>query len=84
VGFAFGLLFLLVAIWAVIVLAIALFNPKNLASRLYDFDKRWSRIGPVKLGIFAFSENRTVHRVLLAFISALMAIIGIAVFVSLT
>jgi hypothetical protein len=79
----FSLVFLLVAVWGLTCLVIALFNPKDLVAKFYRFDKSMSRIGPLKLGLFAFSDKPVVHRVFLAGMGAVLAIGGTAIFVSL-
>jgi hypothetical protein len=79
----FSLVFLLVAIWGLIVFGIALFNPKDLMAKFYRVDKSMSRIGPLKLGIFFYSDSPGVHRVAMAGLGALLAVGGTAIFISL-
>jgi hypothetical protein len=80
---AFALVFLLVAVLGLVVFVVATFNPKNLAARLYQFDKKVSHVGPLRFGIFLLSEDRTVHRVCAAGMGAFLAVLGVFVFVSL-
>jgi hypothetical protein len=79
----FSLVFLLVATWGLIVFGVALFNPKDLMAKFYRFDQSRSRIGPLKLGIFFYSDNPGVHRVTMAGLGALLAVGCIAIFISL-
>jgi hypothetical protein len=75
--------FLLVAIWGLVVLGIMLFNPGNLIARFYRFDKRLAHIGPLKLGIFFFSEDPTVYRIFMAAIGGFLVVGGTASFLTL-
>ncbi len=79
----FAFLFLLVAIWGLVVLVIGIFNPKDLVAKFYRFDKSVSRVGPLKLGVFFFSDDPTVHRIYMVGLGALLAVGGAAIFMSL-
>jgi hypothetical protein len=79
----FAFFFLFVAIWGLAVLIVGLFNPKDLVGTFYRFEKRVSRIGPLKLGIFFFTDDPAVYRIFMSSIGALLAVGGTASFLSL-
>jgi hypothetical protein len=72
----FAYVFLVVAIWGLVVLGITLFNPWDLMPRFYRFNKRLGHIGPLKLGIFFFSEDPTVYRIFMAAIGGFLVVGG--------
>ena len=49
---------------------------------MYRFSKRTSKLGPVKFGIFAFSDDPTIFRMSTFFVGLLMVVMGTAIFFS--
>jgi hypothetical protein len=74
--------FLFIAVWGLIVATITAFNPRGWGDALYRFSKRTSKLGPVKFGIFAFSDDPTIFRMSTFFVGLLMVVMGTAIFFS--
>jgi hypothetical protein len=75
--------FLIVALWGLFVATIAVFNPRGWGNGFYRFSKRTSKIGSLKMGIFAFSDDPMIFRVFTTCLGLGLFVGGIAIFVSL-
>jgi hypothetical protein len=75
-----ALWFLVGALWGLFLLIVAIFNPKNLVAKLYDYAKRTSRIGRVKLGYVPTIEDPTLQRIFMGLGGAFLLGVGAAAF----
>lgn len=73
---------LALAIWGAIVFAVTYFNPGGWGDLLYRVSKNVSRIGPMRMGIFAFSDDPILFRVVSACIGLALLVWGIVAFVT--
>ena len=79
----FAYFFLLMAIYGFAVFGVALTNIRSWGDKQYRFQRKFSHIGRLKLGIFFFSDDPVVFRVSMAVIGFGMTIMGLSIFFSL-
>jgi hypothetical protein len=72
---------LLLAIWGLFLAIIAAFNPRKWGDALYQISKNSSKIGRVRFGLFAFSDDPTLFRFSIGFIGLFLVVIGTLIFI---
>jgi len=71
---------LVIAAWG-LTITVSAARDSRLFRRLYEFDKRHSRVGPIKIGVFAFSDNIAVYRICVSLIGSGLVVAGLLDFI---
>jgi hypothetical protein len=73
---------LVLAVWGLFLAVVAMFNPRGWGDALYRVSKNASKIGRVRFGLFAFSDDQMLFRFAIGFIGLLLVVMGLIIFIS--